>query len=98
MAAKSNLTNMVCCLGAVCLVCAALLGGVYVLTEDAIAQTNAALLRESVGSVLPAGGTLSEALPKWAAPLPSIMSARRTALPPVTPSSRRCPASAARSS
>ena len=63
MAAKSNLTNMVCCLGAVCLVCAALLGGVYVLTEDAIAQTNAALLRESVGSVLPAGGTLSEALP-----------------------------------
>ena len=63
MAAKSNLINMVCCLGAVCLVCAALLGGVYVLTEDAIAQTNAALLRESVGAVLPAGGTLSEALP-----------------------------------
>ena len=32
MAAKSNLINMSLCLTAVCLVCAALLGGVYALT------------------------------------------------------------------
>jgi len=54
---------MVLCLGAVCLACSALLGGVYVLTQDAIAKTNADLLRESVGAVLPQGGTLSDAIP-----------------------------------
>ena len=63
MAVTSNLKNMVLCLGAVCMACSALLGGVYALTQDAIAKTNAALLRESVGAVLPQGGTLSEALP-----------------------------------
>ena len=63
MAAKSNLTNMVLCLTAVCLVCAALLGGMYVLTAEPIAKANAEILKASIGSVLPDGGDLSEAKP-----------------------------------
>ena len=63
MAAKSNLTNMVLCLTAVCLVCAALLGGMYVLTAEPIAKANAEILKASIGSVLPDGGELSEAKP-----------------------------------
>lgn len=60
MAVKSNLTNMVLCLFTVCLVCSAVLAGVYVLTAAPIAETNARLLRESIGAVLPEGGELSE--------------------------------------
>mgnify|MGYP002625862612 CR=1 FL=1 len=59
MAAKSNLLNMVLCLSAVCLVCSALLGGVYSLTADPIARTNANILKESIGAVLPEGADLS---------------------------------------
>lgn len=62
MAAKSNLLNMVLCLFGVCLVCAAILGAVYVVTEEPIRQASQKALEESVGKVLPEGGVLSEAL------------------------------------
>ena len=62
MAAKSNLTNMVLCLTAVCLVCSALLGGMYALTKEPIDKANAEILNASIGAVLPEGGTLSEAI------------------------------------
>ena len=63
MAAKSNLTNMVLCLTAVCLVCSALLGGMYALTKEPIEKANAEILKASIGAVLPEGGELSEAMP-----------------------------------
>lgn len=62
MAAKSNLLNMVLCLFGVCLVCAAILGAVYVVTEDPIQQASKKALEESIGKVLPQGGELSEAM------------------------------------
>ena len=61
MAAKSNLRNMVLCLGAVCLVCSALLAGVNALTEAPIKAAAEKALKESIGAVLPQGGELSEA-------------------------------------
>jgi electron transport complex, RnfABCDGE type, G subunit len=61
MAVKSNLINMAVCLSAVCLVCAGLLGGVYAVTAEPIAKTNAETLKASIAAVLPAGGELSEA-------------------------------------
>ena len=61
MAVKSNLTNMAVCLTVVCLVCSALLGGVYALTAEPIAKTNADILKSSIGAVLPQGGELSDA-------------------------------------
>ncbi|MBR1873114.1 MAG: RnfABCDGE type electron transport complex subunit G [Bacteroidales bacterium] len=61
MAVQSNLKNMVLCLFTTCLVCSAVLAGVYALTAAPIAQTNAQLLQQSVGAVLPEGGELSEA-------------------------------------
>lgn len=63
MAAKSNLINMAVCLTAVCLVCSALLGGMYALTAEPIAKANAEILKASIGSVLPEGGVLSDAMP-----------------------------------
>ena len=60
MAVKSNLTNMVLCLFTTCLVCGAILAGVYALTAAPIAETNAKILRASIGAVLPEGGELSE--------------------------------------
>ena len=63
MAAKSNLINMALCLTAVCLVCSALLGGMYVLTAEPIAKANSDILKASIGAVLPEGGELSEAKP-----------------------------------
>ena len=63
MAAKSNLTNMVVCLSLVCLVCSALLGGMYTLTKDPIAKANEQILKATIGEVLPEGGTLSDAMP-----------------------------------
>ncbi len=71
MAAKSNLKNMVLCLFGTCLVCSALLGGVYALTKGPIDRTNAQLLRASIGAVLPEGGDLSEAKPVEVGGLPS---------------------------
>lgn len=60
MAAKSNALNMVLCLTAVCLVCAAVLGCIYSVTAEPIREAAAKALRESVGKVLPDGGSLSE--------------------------------------
>ena len=60
MAAKSNLRNMVLCLGAVCLVCSALLAGVNALTEAPIKEAAEKALKESISAVLPQGGELSE--------------------------------------
>ena len=61
MAAKSNLINMSLCLTAVCLVCSALLGGVYALTYQPIQDASAQALTASIGLVLPQGGEISEA-------------------------------------
>ena len=61
MAAKSNLLNMALCLTAVCLICAALLGGVYALTWQPIQDASAKALKASIGMVLPEGGEISEA-------------------------------------
>lgn len=63
MAVQSNLKNMVLCLFGTCLVCSALLAGVYAMTKAPIDATNARLLKEAVGTVLPQGGDLSEAKP-----------------------------------
>ena len=62
---------MVLCLFGTCLVCSALLGGVYALTKGPIDRTNAQLLRASIGAVLPEGGDLSEAKPVEVGGLPS---------------------------
>ena len=61
MAVQSNLKNMVLCLFGTCFVCAALLAGVYAMTKAPIDATNARLLKEAVGAVLPEGGELSDA-------------------------------------
>lgn len=53
MAAKSNLVNMVLCLTGVCLVCSALLGGVYAMTSKPIADAQAAKTAASIARVLP---------------------------------------------
>ena len=53
MAAKSNLVNMVLSLTAVCLVCSALLGGVYAMTSGPIADAQAAKTAASIARVLP---------------------------------------------
>lgn len=62
MAAKSTLANMVLCLTAVCLICAAILGGVYALTYNPIQLASQKALESSIKVVLPNGGELSEAL------------------------------------
>ncbi|MGM9787553.1 MAG: RnfABCDGE type electron transport complex subunit G [Candidatus Cryptobacteroides sp.] len=62
MAAKSTLRNMLLCLTGVCLVCSAILGSVYVLTEKPIEQANLNILNRSISEVLPEGGVLSEKL------------------------------------
>jgi electron transport complex protein RnfG len=53
MAVKSNLVNMVAVLGVTCLVCSALLGGAYVLTEKPIEAAAAAKTEQAIGRVLP---------------------------------------------
>ncbi len=53
MAAKSNLVNMVLSLTVVCLVCSALLGGVYAMTSAPIADAQAAKTSASIARVLP---------------------------------------------
>ena len=55
MAAKSTLRNMVLCLTGVCLVCAAILGGIYALTFEPIRQANENILKASLSAVLPEG-------------------------------------------
>ena len=60
MAAKSTLTNMVLVLTGVCLVCAALLGGAYVITKDPIAKADKEKTVQALSEVLPAFDTISE--------------------------------------
>ena len=65
MAAKSNLVNMVACLFGVCLVCGAVLAGVYVLTEEPIKAAAAAEAQAAIAKVLPsepADAQISDAL------------------------------------
>lgn len=53
MAAQSNLKNMVLSLTLVCLVCSALLGGVYAMTSGPIAEAQAKKTAASIARVLP---------------------------------------------
>ncbi len=53
MAAQSNLKNMALSLTLVCLVCSALLGGVYAMTSGPIADAQAAKTASSIARVLP---------------------------------------------
>lgn len=61
MAAKSNFKNMVICLTLCSLLCSAILGAVYAVTKEPIAQTNAKVLQASIGAVLPANVEIGEA-------------------------------------
>ena len=60
MAAPSTLRNMVLCLTGVCLVCAAILGGMYAFTYEPIQKANENILKASIGAVLPEGVEISE--------------------------------------
>lgn len=62
MAAKSTLTNMVLCLFGVCFVCAAILGGVFVLTKGPIEAAAIAEARNAISRVLPGEGDISDAV------------------------------------
>jgi len=59
MAAQSSLKNMVLCLTAVCLVCSALLGYVYVVTEQPIRDAAARDLQAALSKVLPSEGEIA---------------------------------------
>ncbi|MDD6364173.1 MAG: RnfABCDGE type electron transport complex subunit G [Bacteroidales bacterium] len=59
MAVKSSFRNMVLCLSAVCLVCSALLAGVYVLTKDAIDNANSEKLAKAIEAVAPEFDSMS---------------------------------------
>ncbi|MCQ2158427.1 MAG: RnfABCDGE type electron transport complex subunit G [Bacteroidales bacterium] len=59
MAAQSTLKNMVLCLTAVCLVCAAVLGCVYAVTFQPIKDAAAKAQMEAIGKVLPEGVEIS---------------------------------------
>jgi len=58
MAAKSTLTNMVLSLTLVCLICSTILGVVYVMTQEPIAQASEKALVEALSVVLPEGGDI----------------------------------------
>ena len=60
MAAKSTLKNMVLCLTLVCLFSSAILAAVYAVTYEPIQQAAVKALQESIGKVLPEGGTVSD--------------------------------------
>ena len=60
MAAKSSLKNMALCLTLVCLVCSAILGGVYALTYEPIRVANDNILKAGIGRVLPEGVQISD--------------------------------------
>lgn len=62
MAAKSSFVNMVVCLGIVTLVCGALLGIVYVVTEDAVSDAQQAKSTKAIEAVSPAFASLSEGM------------------------------------
>lgn len=59
MAVSSTLKNMVICLTGVCLVCSAILGGVYVLTQEPIARAEKANLEAALSQVVPDGYKIS---------------------------------------
>lgn len=59
MAASSSLKNMVLCLTGVCLVCSAILGGVYVLTQEPIERAEKANLQAALSQVVPDGYEIS---------------------------------------
>lgn len=60
MAAKSTLPNMVLCLGITCLLCSAILGVAYAVTEKPIREAAAAKTSRSIGEVLPAFTSVEE--------------------------------------
>ena len=60
MAMKSTFKNMVICLTLICVVCSALLSGVYALTAAPIEKATADKLNGAIGEVLPAFSSLSE--------------------------------------
>lgn len=60
MAVKSSFTNMVACLGCVTLVCALLLGVVYVYTEEAVSAAQQAKSTRAIEAVSPAFDSLCE--------------------------------------
>lgn len=60
MAVKSSFVNMVACLGGVTLVCAAILGAVYVYTEDAVSAAQQAKSTKAIEAVSPAFDSLCE--------------------------------------
>ena len=53
MAVQSSFKNMTLCLLAICLVCSALLAGVYALTAEPIAAAAAAKNEAAIKEVLP---------------------------------------------
>ena len=53
MAAESTLKNMVLCLSAVCLICAAVVGGAYAVTKEPIDEAARAKTTASIAAVLP---------------------------------------------
>jgi len=60
MAAKSTLVNMVAVLGITCLLCSAILGGTYAVTEEPIRVTAAEKTAKSISEVLPAFSAVEE--------------------------------------
>ena len=60
MAAKSTLLNMVLCLGVTCLLCSAILGVAYAVTEAPIREAAAAKTARSIGEVLPSFTSVEE--------------------------------------
>lgn len=60
MEAKSSLTNMLLCLGVITLVCGAILAGVYVITQEPIAEAMQAKTEAAIASVCPSFQSLSE--------------------------------------
>lgn len=62
MAIKSSFKNMVLCLGVTTLVCGALLGGAYALTQEPIAQAAQKQTRDALAAVLPSFASLSDKL------------------------------------
>lgn len=61
MAMNSSFKNMSLCLMAICLVCSALLAGVYVLTQKPIADAKDKKLADAISAVAPKFSSLSEA-------------------------------------
>lgn len=59
MAAKSTLINMAACLTGVCLVCSAILGGIYAVTKQPIEEASRRALLEALSVVLPADGEVN---------------------------------------